>query len=234
MRTIAVVSQKGGSGKTTVALACALGLWRRGRRVLLADIDPQRSSVEVMKARRIAGPEAVASSASKLFALQTQSQRDGVGALVVDTPGAIEEETIQAIGLSDLAIMVLRPTYLDLAAAVNTSRMIRQLNKPGVVVLNQAPVAREGVEPPQVRRTLEALQLLRLPVAPTILRLRAVHQAALESGRSAEEADSASAGGIEAAALADLIQRLAFDAAPKGPAVGWPQPFPATVHSLRA
>ncbi len=42
MRTIAVVSQKGGSGKTTVSTALAIGLWRRGRRTLLADIDPQR------------------------------------------------------------------------------------------------------------------------------------------------------------------------------------------------
>ena len=231
MRTIAVVSQKGGSGKTTVAFAIALGLWRRGRRVLVADIDPQRSSVEVLKARRTPGPEAIPTSASKLFALQTQSQRDGVGALVVDTPGSIEQEALLAIGLCDLAVMVLRPTYLDLAAAVNTSRMIRQLNKPGVIVLNQAPVARGGIEPPLVRRTLEALQLLRLPIAPVILRSRAVQQVALESGCSAEELDAACAGGLEAAAISVYVQGLVFEAPAVAP-IG--RPTPAAVQPLRA
>ena len=224
MRTVAVVSQKGGSGKTTVALAVAIGLWRRGRRVLLADIDPQRSSLEVLKARRMPGPEAVASSASKLFALQTQSRRDGVGALVVDTPGAIEEETIQAIGLCDLAVMVLRPTYLDLAAAVNTSRMIRQLNKPGVIVLNQAPVARAGVEPPAILRTLEALKLLRMPIASVILRSRAIHQTAVEQGCSSEEANGASPGGIEAGQLTEIVQHLLFEAPAQATPPRWPQP----------
>jgi chromosome partitioning protein len=219
MRTIAVVSQKGGSGKTTVSVQLALGLWKRGRRVHLADIDPQRSSLEVLKARVTPGPQAMMSSGAKLFALQSKLSLDGVDVLIVDTPGAIEDETVQAVRLCDLAVMVLRPTYLDLAAAVNTSRMIRQLRRPGVVVLNQAPPPRDGVEAPSVKRALAALQLLQMPIAPVMLRSRAVHQTALETGRSSEEIDDRSAGARETAGLVELLSKLAFApslAAPPG------------------
>ena len=205
MQTIAVVSRKGGAGKSTVSLQIALGLWLRGRRVLIADTDPQRSCLDVLKNRRGPGPQCVASSGSKLFALQTAARREGIDVVIIDTPAANEEEAAQAIAIADLAIMVLRPSYMDLAAAVSTSRLIRQLQKPGLMVLNQAASQRKGVEPTIVERTLEALKLLRLPVASSILRLRAIHQQAMEQGRSAEELDPTSMGARESAALCEVV-----------------------------
>ncbi|MEI6441416.1 MAG: ParA family protein, partial [Alphaproteobacteria bacterium] len=41
MRSLAIISRKGGAGKSTLALNLAVGAHLRGRRVLLADIDPQ-------------------------------------------------------------------------------------------------------------------------------------------------------------------------------------------------
>ncbi len=213
MRTIAVVSRKGGSGKTTVAVQLAVGLWLRGHSTLLTDTDPQQSSVEVLKNRMGQGPRIATGSASDLVALQAAAVRDGLDALIIDTPAVVEEETAQAIVLADLAVMVLRPTFLDLAAAVNTSRLIRQLRKPGLLILNQAPVARGSVEPPAVKRTLEALQLLRLPVAPAILRSRSIYQTAMEHGRSAEELDADGPAGRETAQMCDFLQRFTFGAA---------------------
>jgi chromosome partitioning protein len=210
MHSIAVVSRKGGAGKSTVAVQLAVGLSLRRRVVVLADTDPQRSSLEVMRNRPSESPERMSSSASKLFALQSAARRAGADTILIDTPAVVEEEMAQIIGLADVAIMVLRPTYLDLAAAVNTSRVIRQLGKPGIIVLNQAPVQRGGVEPPQVKRTLEALKLLRLPISPVILRYRAIHQRAMEMGRSAEEIEPESAGGREVSQLCDFIADYAF------------------------
>ena len=69
MRSVAVIGRKGGSGKTTIAVHLAIGFHRRGRRTVLADADPQRSSIEVLKARTAPGPEAIATSGAKLFAL---------------------------------------------------------------------------------------------------------------------------------------------------------------------
>jgi chromosome partitioning protein len=187
MRTVAVIARKGGSGKTTVAINLAIAAQRRGLKTLLADSDPQRSSVDVLKGRRHIGPAVVETDSRGLFALQAWSVRAGIEALFIDTPAGEEEELAHAIVLADLSVLVIRPTLLDLAALLRTLKVIRPLRKPAMVVLNQAPPMRAGVEPPAVRKAHEALRLLRLPVSPAVLRSRAVYQSALERGDSAEE-----------------------------------------------
>jgi chromosome partitioning protein len=204
MRTIAVIGRKGGSGKTTVALHLALGLHLRGRCTLLADADPQSSAVEVLKQREGSGPQAVPTSGPKLFTLKVTALRDGAEAMVIDTPAVLEDETANAVVLADLAVLIVRPTFLDLAAAVRTSEIIRRLRKPGLVVLNQAPVARGAVEPPIVKRSTEALRLLRLPLAPVVIRSRAAYQTAMETGVSVEES------GVDAIAAREMAELCAF------------------------
>ena len=218
MRTVAVVGRKGGSGKTTIAVHLAIGFHLRGRSTVLADTDPQRSSMEVLKARQAPGPATQASSGSKLFTLKTSAVASGVEALVIDTPAVLEEEIAHAVVLSDLTLLVVRPTFLDLAAVVRTSTVVRQLGKPVLIVLNQAPVARENVEPPIVRKSLEALQFLRLPVVPIVVRARAAYQSILETGRSAEELDLDTVAAQEMQKLCGFIDRFAFGAAARGAA----------------
>jgi len=214
MRTIAVVGRKGGAGKTTIAAHLAIGFHLRGRRTLLADADPQRSSMEVLRARRDPGPLAMSSSGPKLFALQTTALRSGVDALVIDTPAVLEEEVAHAVVLSDLTIIVIRPTFLDLAGSVATVNIVRQLRKPGLVALNQAPVARENIEPPMVKRSMEALRLLKLPVVPIVLRSRIAYQSVLESGRSAEETVSEMVAAQEMRAFCAFVERFTFGVRP--------------------
>ncbi len=116
------------------------------------------------------------------------------------------EDVSEAIVLADAAVMVVRPTLLDIAALARTLALVRRLKKPSTVVVNQAPVAREGVEAPVVKRALRALEYMRLPVAPVIVRSRAIYQTAIETGRSAEEmADQAAI--REIAGLWDYIDQ---------------------------
>ena len=210
MRTIAVIGRKGGSGKTTVAVHLAIGLHLRGRTTLLADTDPQHSSLEVLRGRKDPGPTAIASAAGKLFALQVDLTRTGADALIIDTPAVLEEEVAQAVVLADVALLIVRPTFLDLAAAVRTSDIIRRLRKPGLVVLNQAPVARGAAEAPAVSRAIEALRLLRLPVAPVVIRSRQAYQTVVESGRSAEELANEPIAALEMGRFCDFVDRFAF------------------------
>jgi chromosome partitioning protein len=214
MRSIAVIARKGGSGKTTVAVHLALAAHLRGLSTVVADTDPQGSTSEVLKVRAGEGPRLVASTGENLRQVQQEAAANGAQALIIDTPAASEGEIAHAIALSNLAILVIRPTFLDLAASIQTAQILRQLRKPGLIVLNQAPTARGGVEPPAVKRALEALQLMRLPVIPTILRSRIGYQTALATGRSAEELEP---GGPAARELADFwafIDRFAFSERP--------------------
>jgi chromosome partitioning protein len=142
--------------------------------------------------------------------------RAGVEVMVVDTPAVLEEEVSHAVVLSDLALLVVRPTFLDLAAAIRTSEIIRRLRKPGLVVLNQAPAARGAAESPVVRRAIEALRLLRLPVAPVVIRARAAYQSVVEAGRSAEELAGDPIAGQEMRSFCDFVERFAIGAPKAG------------------
>ncbi len=148
MRTIAVIARKGGSGKSTVALHVALAAHARGRKVMVADTDTQRSASQVLKGRLGGGPELTETAGPKLFALQVAAGRSGVDLMVIDTPAAVEEEIAHAIVAADLCLLVVRPTFLDLSAAVQTADIVRRLRKPTLAVLNQAPSPRAGIETP--------------------------------------------------------------------------------------
>jgi chromosome partitioning protein len=212
MRTIAVIARKGGSGKTTVAVHLAIAAHLRGKKTLLADSDPQRSSSAVLSGRAACGPSFRETSGPELFSLQAGAVRGGVDALFIDTPAGAEDELAHAIVLADLSLLVIRPTFLDFAAAIRTAEVLRRLRKPGLIVLNQAPVPRAGAEPPLVKKAQEALRIMRLPVAPTILRARAAYQSALETGRSAEELAGAEQASQEVAELWAYVDRLTFGA----------------------
>jgi chromosome partitioning protein len=210
MRTIAVIALKGGSGKTTVATHIALAAHLRGLKTLVADVDPQRSASEVLGARAGEGPRCIAVSGADLFAAQLAAVGSGIELMVIDTAAGAVEDVGQAIVLADLAVLVVRPTLLDIAALVRTLNIVQRLGKPFMVVVNQAPVARGGIEPPVVKRALRALDYMRLPLAPTLLRARSIYQTAVETGLSVEEAQDPTAA-EEVAALWASIADLLFD-----------------------
>jgi chromosome partitioning protein len=187
VRTLAVIALKGGSGKTTVATHLALAAHLRGLDTRVVDSDPQRSARDVLDARDVDGPDCVTLSGSKLLAAQLDAVHLKKDLLVIDTPAGAIENLGEAIVLADYAVMVVRPTLMDLAGLARTYMIVRRLGKPATVVVNQAPVAREAVESPLVKRVLRGLEYMQAPVAPVIVRSRAVYQTALERGRSAEE-----------------------------------------------
>jgi chromosome partitioning protein len=205
VRTVAVIALKGGSGKTTVATHLALAAHLRGVATLVADVDPQHSAKGVLSARESAGPDYVATSGGELMAAKFAALGLGKQLLIIDTPAGAVEDVSEAIVLADLAILVARPTLLDLAGLAPTLSIVRRLGKPSVVVVNQAPVAREGVESPLVKRALRGLEYLQARVAPVIVRARTMYQTALETGRSAEEMSDAAAA-REIAALWDYVE----------------------------
>jgi chromosome partitioning protein len=205
LRTVAVVALKGGSGKTTVATHLALAAHLRQIDALVIDIDPQRSAADVLRARSGPGPACVESSGAQLLAAQFAAFGLQKQLIVIDTPAGALEDVSEAIVLADFSVLVVRPTLIDISALARTLAIVRRLGKPLAVVVNQAPVTRGGVEAPLVKRALRALDYMQVPVAPTIVRSRAIYQTALETGRSAEEMPDAAAA-KEIAALWEFIE----------------------------
>jgi chromosome partitioning protein len=209
MRTISVIARKGGSGKSTIALQIALAAHLRGRRTLIADSDPQHSASAALEARLGGGPEVARTSGPQLYQLQWDAVRSGVEAMVIDTPAVVVEDILNAVVLADFCLLVVRPTYFDLVAAVQTLQIVRPLRKPLMALLSQAPAARNGIEPAAVRKAVQSLGAMRLLVVPAIIRARGIYQVAMERGLSAEETEDAAAA-REVADLWSYVERLAF------------------------
>ena len=205
MRTVAVIALKGGSGKTTVATHLALAAHMRGVDTQVIDIDPQRSAENILSSRAGSGPECLIAAGSTLMAAQFAALGLHKRLVIIDTPAGAVEDVSEAIVLTDFAVLVVRPTLIDLSGLARSLLMVRRLGKPSTVVVNQAPFARERIEPPLVKRALRGLDYMKAPVAPVILRARSIYQTALETGRSVEESTDAAAA-KEVAALWAFVE----------------------------
>lgn len=208
MRTVAVIALKGGSGKTTVAAHLALAAHLRGQAAMLVDLDRQGSALNILSARGGDGPATVGSSGQKLLSAKFAAVAMRKELLVIDTPAVAVEDVGEAVVLADVAVMVVRPTLLDLSGLAPTLTLVRKLEKPATVVVSQAPFPEaDGMESPLVRRALRALDYMRAPLAPVILRARTAYQTALETGRSVEETSDAAAA-AEVAALWEHVSGM--------------------------
>lgn len=205
MKTLAVISRKGGAGKTTVAVNLTLAARAMGVKAVLGDADPLRSACEVLRDREEAASILFETSATKLFTLAEACRRSGAELLIIDTPAAPEADVAEAVRAADLCLVVARPTYLDLSAAMQSVAIVQRLGRKGVIVLNQCGAARSGVEPPTVLKAREALRFANLPVTPTVLRSRMIYQTAFAQMRSVLEIDADGQASAEVRALFNQV-----------------------------
>jgi chromosome partitioning protein len=190
VKTLAVISRKGGAGKTTLSINLILSAHQAGWKTLLADIDPQRSASDALRARGEPGPALAEITAGKLFHTRSQAAHDAYDVMLIDTPASPDADVVLAVNSADLCLLVCRPTFLDIASAARSAEMIRRLGKAGLIVLNQAPSKRGGVEPASMRQAVEALRFCGLPIAPVGLRSRTIYQQAIARGLSVGEWDA--------------------------------------------
>jgi len=200
MKTLAVLSRKGGAGKTTVAIHLAVAA-QAGRRVAVVDMDPQRSAADWWRSRQASTPELVEVEPGNLAKVAKAAALDGVGLVVVDTRPSAEADALEAARVADLAVIVVKPSILDLRAVAATVETVRQAKTPAVILINQAPPARGIAEAPIVVEAKAALAGYGLPVLPVILHARAAYHAALIDGRAVNELEPDGKATREIAAL---------------------------------
>lgn len=180
MTSIGFLAQKGGAGKTTLAVHLAV----LAGDALLVDLDPQRSTAEWWESRDAALPELAVGTASDLGKALAAARREWV--LVDTAPHAAGDARIVA-GLVDLVVIPTRPAILDLRAIRATVEIVQQTKARAVIVLNSCPAGRGTAEPSVTSEARSALAAYGLPVAPMVIVQRAALSHALNDGRSVTE-----------------------------------------------
>ena len=141
MRVIAVTSQKGGSGKTTLSGHLAVQAQRAGfGRVAVIDSDAQGSLAAWWNAREAETPLFAATDLMNLESDLDKLREAGVDLAIIDTPPAITAAIKQVVGLADLVVVPTRPSPHDLRAVAATVDLVEDAERPLVFVVNGATV----------------------------------------------------------------------------------------------
>lgn len=182
MKVLAILSQKGGAGKTTLALHLAVEAERLGLATAVIDLDPQASAASWGDGRQQETPAVVSAQASRLNQVLTAA-RDGDAQLaVIDTAPHSESAALAAAREADLILIPCRPAILDLRAISHTIDLARMVAKPVSVVLNSVP-ARGSL----LREAEEALEGYDVIVCPESLGQRSAFIHSLTAGLTAQE-----------------------------------------------
>lgn len=208
MPTVACAGQKGGSGKSTAALALAAELVARGLRVLLVDADPQGSARTwgaVANENGHAAPTVVAMGADLYKPGQLPALTGSFDWVIIDTPPRQAETQRAALMVADLAILPCGPSAMDAWALAETVEQVQaaQRVRPHLraAVLLTRTVARTAIS----RGARDVLADVGLPVLRSELGFRVAYQEAPAAGLGPAQYEPSSEAAEEVRALTDEV-----------------------------
>lgn len=196
MQIISVISQKGGSGKTTIALNLAIAAANAGKQVLVIDIDPQQSAVRWARLRKADIPVIIGAHAPNLIEHIEKARSAGADLVLIDTAPKSESASLIAAKAADLLLIPCRPSNLDLDAVADSVNIARLAAKPAVFVINGCQAASSLGD-----GAAEALAEYDLPIASTRIGQRVAFVKSLANGLGVTEFDSRGSAAKEIKAL---------------------------------
>jgi chromosome partitioning protein len=182
MKTIAIISQKGGAGKTTLTVHLATAATEAGHAAAIIDLDPQATAASWGDRRRASTPEVISGQATRLPTLLKAAGENGAGFLVLDTAPNADQTASLAARSADLVLIPCRPAAFDLGAIETTLLLAKTAGKPAYVVLNAVP-PRGSIG----REAAAGLAERGASVAPRQLAQRAAFTHSVIDGRTAQE-----------------------------------------------
>lgn len=214
MQVVALTSQKGGSGKTTLTGHLAVQAARMGNGpVALIDTDPQGSAAGWGRARTADDPIVFTAAPSQLPAALQRLEQDGYKLVFIDTPPAVTEAISEVVRLSDLVLIPTRPSPHDLRAVGATVDIVEGHERSMIFIVNSATRG--------ARITAEAAVALSQhgTVAPVTVHHRVDYASSMIDGRTVMELNETSRSSKEITGLweyvADRLDRLRVETEPE-------------------
>ena len=182
MNVIAFLSQKGGSGKTTLSVHTAVAAEATGERVCVIDADPQESATACASAREAGTPIVATAQAGELDAALRAAEGEGITLAVVDAPPHAAPAAGQIARRSELVLIPVRPSAFDLAAVPAAVEIVTAAKVRGSFVLSACPFGA-----PEIGETRAALEAYGLPIVPGEITDRRAFARAVTTGSAVTE-----------------------------------------------
>lgn len=182
MLVIAVISQKGGAGKTMLACALSVAGEHAGHPAVLVDLDPQGTATTWGTLREAETPVVTTTTQDRLDAVLTAARSAGAALAVIDTAPHIGDAALDAARAADLVLIPCRASAADLTAIGASVELTRQANVSTHAVINAAPV-----RSPLVAQAREAIAGYGIDTMPMVIHQRIDHVHAFTAGLTATE-----------------------------------------------
>jgi chromosome partitioning protein len=182
VKTIALIAQKGGVGKTTIAVNLAVAV---GARTALFDLDPQESAAIWADRRKSDLPHVEFLTERRLPEALKAAEQGGFTFAIIDTPPAAGPQAFTAAQSADLVLIPCRTSLVDLDAIRRTAQLIKSAGIPAFVVFNAAPHSATTL----LDDARAIVQAAGLTAAPIVMRERSAYRSSWPLGKAVVETE---------------------------------------------
>lgn len=201
MKTIAIMSRKGGTGKTTLATHISVAAKNAGHSPVLIDLDPQASAAKWGDYRDAEFPAIIATPTSRLQQWLETAKENGATLAILDTPPNAGHDALDVANKANLALIPCKPSIMDLDAIASTLSICEIAKTEAHIILNSVPASTTlGAQ------ARDALKDYPGQCAPCELGHRVAFVHALNHGLSAQEYLPKSKASTEAQVLYEYIE----------------------------
>lgn len=208
---IAIANQKGGVGKTTLAINLARAFQLSGKRVLIVDSDPQGSARDWYQAsqNRNGDMPVVVGVDRPVLETSVQQLRAAFDIILIDGAAKLQEMTVSAIKAADCVLIPVQPSALDIWAAEELVELIKTRQS----VTEGKPVAafvvsRQILGSRLAQDASEALAALKLPILPARTTQRVIYAECMSTGSTVLDLEANGPASKEVKAVMDDLLKM--------------------------
>lgn len=203
MRVVAIISQKGGAGKTTLAINLAVASEFTGKHSAIFDLDPQASSMGWKDSRLEEAPAVVSLHSARINHYLETARQGGAELVIFDTAPHSQKDALEAAQASDLILIPCKPSLVDLRAISSSVKIAQLSGKPAVAVLTQTQ-ARGSLQD----EAAEAIKSYKVELAPITIGNRVAFVHSFTAGKGVMESEPNSKASEEITELFSFIINL--------------------------
>lgn len=182
MKTIAVVSRKGGQGRSLISRSISVLTLIDQKSAGIIDTDAQLTIVLWGKRRKHTAPTIIPLGTGTIEGHKAAFRKANADLVVIDTPPNVQPVINLAIDQADSALIVTGVYGEDLEQVAVMAEMVKRLKKSAAIILNRVPQGASAL-----REARNALSTFRLPICPTAIIQRVAHPYASVEGLTASE-----------------------------------------------